>query len=142
MAFIDQAPTLPEHMPSQAPEMRYTHLDPWGRDALWGTPPAPSQRAVGATGTGAGVGTLLLLGLVAGGGYLLWRSSQEDEDEEEEEEAAFIVEMYLDEDDKRYAGGAWDPRYERHFDRRSDAEMYREQQEPYFDRIVIREVSP
>jgi hypothetical protein len=137
MAFIDQAPTLPEHMPAQAPEVQYTHLDPWGRASLWGTPPAPPQQAMGATG--AGVGTLLLLGLVVGGGYLLWRSAQEQEDEEE---AAFIVEMYLDEDDKRYAGGSWDPRYERHFDRRSDAEMYREQQEPYFDRIVIREVSP
>lgn len=137
MAFVDQAPTLPEAMPTQAPPMQYTHLDPWGRDALWGTP-ARAPQAVGAT-PGVGVGTLLLLGLVVGGGYLLWRSSQE---EAEQEEEAFIVEMYLDEDDKRYAGGAWDPRYERHFDRRSDAEMYREQQEPYFDRIVIREVSP
>lgn len=140
MAFVDQAPTLPEHMPTPAPDMQYTHLDVWGRDPLWGTPPPPPQ-PVGAT-PAVSVSTLLLLGLVVGGGYLLWRSSQSAEDADEGDEPAFVVEMYLEEDDQRYAGGRWDPRYEKHFDRRSDAEQYRKQQESYFDRIVIREVSP
>ncbi len=124
-------------MPTQAPAMQYTHLDVWGRDPLWGTPPPPPH-AVGATPT-MGVGTLIVLGLVVGGGYLLWRSSQS---ADEGDEPAFVVEMYLEEDDQRYAGGRWDPRYEKQFDRRSDAEQYRRQQESYFDRIVIREVSP
>jgi hypothetical protein len=78
---------------------------------------------------------LLVLAAAAGAGYLIWKSA------EESAEPGFWVFMYSEDDDRRELGEGWEPKFERHFERRSDAEAYRQQHEPYFDVIEITEVT-
>lgn len=90
---------------------------------------------------GASWTTFLVLGGIVAGGFLLWKAAQSEEAAEAAEMPGFWVDMYDTDDDRSYAGEGWEPKFQRHFARRSDAEAYKQEQGDYFDLIEIREVT-